>query len=298
MAALDGSPHRPNALNAIRACLEARAAWIEVDIVALAQDDFLLVHDLELGGETTGSGAVEALSPEAARQLRIVHDGAPTDEAPALLSQVVALLREFGGKTRLQLDFKNVYPAPTDAIVERLVRLIAPLGPRVLVSSGADWHLRRMAALAPWLDLGFDIGFYLDYRPTPVDPRLPPYQQGAYGYHDDHLLARLPLLSTAHYLEERCDNLRRAMLEIGGSQVSTWYVSYPLVAQAMADGFSMGAFLHAHALRLDAWTVDVTKPSAMQALPVLLAAKVDQFTSNTPLALAQAVAAQLQSERA
>ena len=66
---------------------------------------------------------------------------------------------------------------------------------RVIVSSGADWQLRRLRKLAPWLMLGFDIMWYLGWQPEgePRDPREYPKNLGAYGYYDDHMLAISPL---------------------------------------------------------------------------------------------------------
>ena len=56
MAALDGWPHPPNTLEMIEASLNAGAAIIEIDITALADDDYLLVHDPLLERETDGQG--------------------------------------------------------------------------------------------------------------------------------------------------------------------------------------------------------------------------------------------------
>ncbi len=53
--ALDGK-HPPNSLAAVEASLAYGAAWIEIDVAALASDDFVVVHDLDLGSRTTGSG--------------------------------------------------------------------------------------------------------------------------------------------------------------------------------------------------------------------------------------------------
>ena len=44
MAALDGWPHPPNTLEMIEASLNAGAAIIEIDITALADDDYLFVN--------------------------------------------------------------------------------------------------------------------------------------------------------------------------------------------------------------------------------------------------------------
>ena len=281
MAALDNSGYPPNSLEAIRASLEANAAFIEIDVTALAADDYLLVHDDVLEHETTGSGKVGATAPEETRSLFIkTRDGAITNCCPPLLSEVVALFSEYPNGARLQIDYKNVFPMRDDEPMRRLLKLIESLGERVLVSSGADWNLRWMRRNAAWLDIGFDIGFYLDYRTTPAaDPRQPPYFEGAYGYYDDHLLAKLALLDPAHYLAERCDNLLNTI-----PQVSTWYVDHRLLARALDDGFNMAAWLHERGVKLDAWTLDIGKVPN-DAILRLRDAGVDQFTTNTPLAL-------------
>lgn len=281
MAALDESPFPPNSLEGIRACLEAGAKFIEIDVVPLCAGDYLLVHDETLDSETTGQGEVSALTVEAARALYIRHRGQPTAYRPPLLSDVVRLLLDFGGSARLQIDYKSVLPRSDDEPLRRLIDLIAPLKDRVLVSSGADWHLRKLRRMGGWLDLGFDIGFYLDFRPQAVDPRLPPYRQGAYGYHDDHILAIQPFLPAPEYLAERCEILASAV-----PGISTWYVSHHLINRALDDGFNMAAWLHEHGIILDAWTLDVGKPSSENALR-LRDSGVDQFTTNTPFALAE-----------
>lgn len=280
MAALDDSPFPPNSLEAIRASLDAGAEWIEIDVTPLSADDYLLVHDPALESETSGVGEVMATHPGATASLKIKHRGEITVYRPPLLSEVVAVFAADSGRTRLQIDYKHVYPMHDDEPLRRLVRLIEPLGKRVLVSSGADWHLRRLHKLADWLDLGFDIGFYLDYRPQPVDPRLPPHRLGDYGYHDDHPLAARRVVPTADYLSLRCDALLAA-----APFVSTWYVHYLLLARCLDDGFNMAEWLHGEGIRLDAWTLDVGKPAADYVVR-LRDSGVDQFTTNTPRALA------------
>jgi glycerophosphoryl diester phosphodiesterase len=280
MAALDDSPFPPNSLEAIRASLDAGAEWIEIDVTPLAADDYLLVHDPVLESETSGAGEVIATHPGAVGSLKIKHRGEITDYRPPLLSEVVALFASHSGRARLQIDYKHVYPMRDDEPLRRLIGLIEPLGERVLVSTGADWHLRRLHKLADWLDLGFDIGFYLDYRPQPVDPRLPPHRLGDYGYHDDHPLASRRALPTGDYLSLRCD----AMLA-SAPFVSVWYVHYLLLARCLDDGFNMAEWLHRAGIHLDAWTLDVGKPAADHVVR-LRDSGVDQFTTNTPRALA------------
>ncbi len=281
-AALDGSPHPPNSLAGIVACLDAGAAWIEIDVLALADSDYLLVHDAELAHETDGAGPVAGCT---AAQARTLHIRGSAQTVP-LLSDVVELLLLHPARARLQIDFKNITPFADDEPLERLVRLIEPLGARAIVSSIADWQLRRLRSLAPQLDLGFDIQAHLDLGDEEVG-RFP-VRLGAYGYLDDHPLAARRTWSAARYLEDRFAALIGLV-----PNASTFYVRHPLIARAMADGFNPAAFLHAHGIQLAAWTTDIGNPAAEANLPTLTTAGVDLFTSNTPAALASQLQAQL-----
>jgi glycerophosphoryl diester phosphodiesterase len=147
MAALDQINAPQNSLEAITASLEAGAAIIEVDITALSGSDYLLVHDPLLESETSGSGPVGKCSAADSRLLTIKKHGAITSYPVPLLSEVVPLM--VNSTARLQLDFKNDRPLDSDEPLHRLVNLIAPLGERVLVSTGADWQLRRLRRIAP-----------------------------------------------------------------------------------------------------------------------------------------------------
>jgi glycerophosphoryl diester phosphodiesterase len=282
MAALDDHTAPPNSLEAIHANLRSGVEFIEVDINALARDDYLLVHEARLEAETGGLGPVIDCTPERARTLRIKHDGISTTSRVPLLSEVVALFLSDPGPSRLQLDFKNVIPFSTDEPLRRLIRLIEPLGNRVLVSTGADWQLRKLRKMAPWLMLGFDIMFYIGWKPADV-PRAQgelPRQVGAYGYYDDHILASQAYWPKAEYLRDRCESLVGQVPD-----VSVFYLEHHLIARSLQDGFNWAAELHKYHIKLDAWTMDVTNPAAVQNAPRLLQAGVDLFTSNTPGAL-------------
>ena len=60
----DGHTLPPSSLPAIQHCLAAQARIIEVDILPLRTDDFLLIHDANLEGTTTGQGLVAECVPE------------------------------------------------------------------------------------------------------------------------------------------------------------------------------------------------------------------------------------------
>ena len=279
-AALDGSPLPPNSLAAIEACLDARAAWIEIDVLALASDDYLLAHDADLSPDTSGSGPVASCSASAARELRIKG----TQHPVPLLSDVVALFLQHQLQhplpSRLQIDFKNTTPFPNDEPLLRLQHIIAPIAERVVVSSVADWQLRRIRRLAPALPLGFDIQAHLDLGMP--EPARFPVRLGAYGYLDDHPLAHQRIWSTAQYLEDRFQSLVNLV-----PGVTTFYVRHTLLKHALDDGFDAAAFLHEHGVQLAAWTLDADNVEAERSLPALVAAGIDLFTSNTPRTLAQ-----------
>jgi glycerophosphoryl diester phosphodiesterase len=284
MAALDNQTAPPNSLEAISACLDMGAAFIEVDVTALADGDYLLVHDEELESETNGRGAVATCTSAQARELFYKEHGVVTQYHVPLLSQVVQLFEHAGTPTRLQLDFKNVYPLPSDEPLHRLVNLIEPLRDRVLVSTGADWQLRKLRHIAPWLLLGFDIMYYIDWEPLDHvrDPRAFPKRRGAYGYYDDHMLALEKLWTTAEYLNDRCESLMGLVPD-----VSVFYIEHNLLAQSLRDGFNWASALHERGIKLDAWTMDTTNPLAVENAKTLYAAGLDLFTTNTPLAMAQ-----------
>lgn len=281
MAATD-PPRLPNSLEAVQACLADGAQYVEVDVTALADRDYLLVHDQVLDSETTGHGEVGRCEAAAARLLKIVHRGRRTEVGVPLLSDVVAAFLAHAGRTRLQLDFKNLTPFPSDEPLERLAQIIAPLGDRVIVSSGADWQLRRLRRVAPWLELGLDVHFYLDWHApgSRVQPGAVPGQVGAYGYWDDHPIARARHESTARYLADRCGALVGL---VPGARI--FYINHRFLVQGLDDGFNWADALHREGIRLDAWTLDADVPVAAANAPRLLEAGVDQFTTNTPGAL-------------
>src|SRR5689334_2360791 len=87
-----GGQFPPNSLEAIRACLEEKASFVEIDITALADADYLLVHDPVLEAETTGVGLVAECPAEQVRGLfiRDAKTGEATASRAPLLSDAVA----------------------------------------------------------------------------------------------------------------------------------------------------------------------------------------------------------------
>jgi glycerophosphoryl diester phosphodiesterase len=277
-ANLDDAPFPPNSLEAIRACLDFGAAWIEIDVMPLADGDYLVIHDARLDHETSGVGLVGEMSAAAARSL-LIRD---SDCRVPLLSEVVALMLDHAGSARLQIDYKNLDAYPDDEPLSRFVNLIEPIGERLQVSSLADWHLRRLKMLAPWLDTGFDPMLYFAALRPEADKHADRQhvQTSAHRYRDDSPAAPGDQRIT-DYLADRCAALIERVPE-----ASTFYVDYFTLAASLGDGFNWAEALHARNIQLAAWTIDVGNPDAVEKAKRLHAAGVDRFTSNTPVVLA------------
>jgi hypothetical protein len=189
----------------------------------------------------------------------------------------------------------------TDAILNRLLQMVASVKRKVRVTSVADWALRRLRALDADLELGFDPLLYLeaeepdeellvDSDPSlpnkveePAEP-VPPFRMGAYGYWDDHPLATRRWGTLAEYLAARAEALLAQVPPNGA-----WYIRASLLSRVLDDGFDWIAYLHARSALVDAWTLDVDKTGHLELARRLVSAGVDRITTNNAPRLAAAL---------
>lgn len=273
-AANRGHNYPPSSLQGLRACLEAGARVVEVDIIPLTGGDFALLHDERLEDGTNGAGNVSALTARQICHLRHTWQGAVTDEPVGLLSQAVSLLRDYPHVQELQLDLKPDAPlADADAVLYDLLRLVEPVKGQVRVTSGADWTIRRLRALDNELALGFDPLFYLAVDTEDHDPL--PFRVGAYGYRDDHPLSMRVWGTPADYLAARAE----ALLAQAPAEV-VWYIHALLLERALDQGFDWIAYLHAHSIQVDGWTLDADQAGHVELARRLVAAGIDRITTN------------------
>ncbi|MCD6344483.1 MAG: hypothetical protein J7M17_02600 [Anaerolineae bacterium] len=281
-AANRGYNHPAGSLGGLRACLEAGARLVEMDIAPLTGGDFALLHDPQLENATDGTGPVSAATAGQICRLHYTHRGHITGEPVGLLSQAVALIRDHPRLRELQLDLKPYAPL-TGAALQGLLRLIKPVRERVRVTSVADWAVRRLHALDAELPLGFDPLLYLDVE-RDDDEMAPPFRVGAYGYRDDHPLAIRRWGTPADYLAARA-----AALAVQSPDGATWYIRASLLARALDDGFDWIAALHAQGIQVDAWTLDAGRPAQVTLARRLIAVGVDRITTNDAPRLALAL---------
>ena len=277
-----GHNHPPGSLAALKACLEEGARLVEIDVTALADGDFALLHDAHLEGGTDGQGVVAEATAAQVKRLYYVIDGRHGDESVGLLTEAIALAREYSSLVELQLDLKEHGGLP-EASLASLLRLVEPLKARVRVSSCADWSLRWLRARDPGLALGFDPQFYLDVETGEEGQRMPRCR-GPFGYRDDHPLAGHRWAAPAAYLAARAE----ALLAQAPS-ACVWYIRATCLTRALDDGFDWVAYLHRHQCLVAAWTLN-PEPLGETALAArLIEAGADRITTDAPSRLATAL---------
>ena len=272
---LSGSgKHDANSLGALREVLEGRVAALEFDVNYLADGDFALIHDGTLERETTGTGAVRALSGAGFKALRYRD----SDENGTLLSDVVGILKNAEHPIKVQIDFKERAPV-TRGDAQILLRAIEPLRENrfltVVIGCLADWNLRTFRRLDPGTNVGVDFALHLDAAVDGV-VRLPTHL-GAYGYLDDHPLALRRLQTTEAYLRDRVETLLALVPD-----AYEFYLRKDFVVQALQDGFNPVAFIHERlpGSLVDVWTLDYGSGEET-LMKRVLEAGADQITTNT-----------------
>ncbi len=274
-------PHPPNSLPALRRVLADGAEVVEFDIGMTMDGAFVLLHDGRLERETTGLGPLRQVTQGQVQTLRLRG----SNEPPATLAEVVAVLQDVRRPLKVQVDLKEQEPLPA-GVAARLLAALAPLrvnsSLRVVVGCMADWNLRALRRLDQTLGVGLDFAHYLD---APVDElvRLP-LRINAYGYLDDHPLGYRRLLSTPGYLADRMDVLLDLV-----EGASEFYLRKELVLQALADGFNPVQFVHERkpGALVDVWTLYAHEPDLRRVLFAVLEAGADQVSSPTSALLLQ-----------
>jgi glycerophosphoryl diester phosphodiesterase len=276
-----------NSLPAILECYREHVARAEVDIAILHDEDFLVVHDLDLAKATDGTGRVDQASRAESRLLHVTHTGVVTTERPPLLSEVVEAIAPEPFPTILELDLKDWKPWPWPR-VEELARLLQPVKDRITFGGVADWNLRRLQQVDPTLPMGFTITQYLDWVPETTKPDAIPGVRGAYGYLDAHPLAHERYGPTADYLRDRLTGLLR--LVPGLRDV---HIRLLAVERMLDDGLTdLADLVHEQGIQLDVWTLNAETANWRQRLERALALGADVVTSSTPRALARAYLAE------
>ena len=236
-------------------------ASVEVDLVVHADHGCVILHDLTLERETTGSGRVRATGADALRQLKLRgNDGRPVSDPVMLLEDLLALLGRHAPlpEALLQLDFKEDLAALTPQLVAGFAAAATPLSGYLILSGGDVDAIGALAASVPMLRTGYD---------------------PCHGSSLDRLAAR------GNYSAFISDALAAA------PEAAFIYLDYQVVLAAQNSGFDIVAPIHQAGRMVDAWTIPTADPSFIPLIERLIALKVDQITTDDPEALHQAFTA-------
>ena len=93
-----------NSLECIRKGLDAGASSIEIDVHITADGHIVVCHDPTVDRTTNGSGAINGMTIEQIKELRLLENGAVTDRQIPTLEQVLEVI---DGRAELLLEIKR-----------------------------------------------------------------------------------------------------------------------------------------------------------------------------------------------
>ena len=259
---------------AIAECASERVLRTEIDVRALRNGEFVVLHDDRFDRVTDARGLVrDATAAEATRPK--FKDGTH----PLLFSEAILLIAANEYPRRIELDLKDLAPY-TAQQAEALARAVQPLKERAHFSCPADWNLRRLLAVDSTLGVSLNPHCYIDTKDED-EVGLP---IGAYGYRDAHPLAKQRVSTTAEYLRDRLGGIMRLV-----PGISEAHVRVEMFERVLDDGVAdIAELFHSLDLKLDVWTLDAGTPRWQERLARIAAAGVDVITTNTPIPLATA----------
>lgn len=230
-------------------------ASFEVDIRPYRDGGFVLLHDDTLDRETTGCGPVHLAAHAALRAVRMRDpDGALTQNAPLFLDDLgrLATSPDADPQAMCQLDLKAGLADLDARAVTAFARALDPAPGRFVVSGG-DADAVRLLGRAAGITVGYD----------PCDR--------ARGRD----LTRAALADA--FVAEAAAAVPEARIV---------YLDWRLVVAGLAAGTDLVARFHENGCEIDAYTLDPAIPGAAAILGLLLAAGVDQITTDQPGVLA------------
>lgn len=242
---LDGAhPHPPNSISALRAVLAGHAEAIEFDVRLTGDDAFVLVHDATLDRETTGRGSVRQVS---SREIAALRLRGAADEAPAMLADVITVLRDHAQPVKAQIDLceeSTLSDSAAAALIDQIVSARANPSVHIVVGCEDAEKLLALRRIDPSLRVGFDV-------------------TGPFDAPEAEVMRRLGLIE----------------------DVSEYYLPKPFVLQTIARGFNPVAFVHERrpGALVDVWTLYADEPDIARTLWATLNAGADQIT--TPAAI-------------
>ncbi len=225
-------------------------ASMELDLRVRADGGFVVLHDRELEGETSGHGIIAQKSLTDLRDLRM-KDG----NRPILTSEdLAAMLQSAHPDALLQFDMKDDYEVIGEKGIAHLAKHLQQISSSVIVSAGSLELMLAVKEKLPHLRRGID----------PTDKLGNIYKAEGWKAVEKELLADLR----------------------GPTEPETIYLYWPMLLDAAQAGLDMIALCHDEAKRVDAWTFTLKDPDGgfsdteWTKFSALVALKPDQITTD------------------
>ncbi|OWV89384.1 glycerophosphodiester phosphodiesterase [Rhizobium sp. N122] len=228
----------------------AAGASMELDMRVRADGGFVVLHDEELDGETTGHGPIAEKSLGDLGDIRMKEG-----DRPLILSEdLAAMMQSTHPAALLQFDMKDDYEAIGAKGIAHLAAHFRDIAASVIVSAGS-------------LDLIVAVKEKLPHLLRGIDPTDKLYGIGqASGWKAVELALRADLR--------------------GPTEPDTIYLHWPLILEAAKGGLDMIALCQDEGKRVDAWTFTLKDPEAgfsdeeWRNFQALMALKPDQVTTD------------------
>ncbi|MBB3463347.1 glycerophosphodiester phosphodiesterase family protein [Rhizobium sp. BK377] len=225
-------------------------ASMELDLRVRADGGFVVLHDEELEGETTGHGLIAQKSLAELRGLRM-KDG----DRPLLYSEdLAAMLQSAHPDALLQFDMKDDYEAIGEKGIAHLAERLQQISASVIVSASSLELILAVKEKLPHLRRGID----------PTDKLGNIYRAEGWKAVEKELLADLR----------------------GPTAPETVYLYWQMLLDAAKAGLDMIALCHSEGKRVDAWTFTLKNPDSgfsdaeWTNFSALMALKPDQVTTD------------------
>ncbi|ULR42241.1 glycerophosphodiester phosphodiesterase family protein [Rhizobium sp. K102] len=228
----------------------AAGASMELDLRVRADGGFVVLHDEDLEGETSGHGPIAEKRLSDLRDIRMQGGNRPL----ILSEDLAAMLQAAHPAALLQFDMKDDYEAIGAQGIAHLAAHFQEIAASVIVSAGSLDLIVAVKEKLPHLLRGID----------PTDKLYGIRKAGGWK---------------AVEIELRAD-LR------GPTEPDTVYLHWPLILDAANEGLDMIALCQDEGKRVDAWTFTLKHPEVgfseaeWRNFRALMALKPDQITTD------------------
>ncbi|WP_455273778.1 glycerophosphodiester phosphodiesterase [Rhizobium herbae] len=236
----------------------AQGASMELDLRVRADGGFVVLHDEDLEGETTGQGRISQKNLKELSDARM-RDG---DRALTFSEDLALMLQSAHPDALLQFDMKDDYEAIGEKGIAHLAAHFQTMRASVIVSGHCLDLIVAIKEKLPHLLRGID----------PTVTLVDIYRQDGLRAVEKSLLADIS----------------------GATEPDTIYLQWSLLLQAARDGLDMVSLCQSEGKRVDAWTFTLKNPTGgfsdaeWHDFSALMALKPDQITTDEAPATALA----------